>query len=298
VNSHHRDRRRALATRMAGIATACLLLAGCSGALFGALNVGAAAHDAPAESSVRFDPAHGLSLDVYRPATPRDGAPLVVFFYGGSWQNGSRARYAFAGRALAARGVVAVVPDYRLYPDVRFAAFMNDAARAVAWAHANARALGADPARVFVMGHSAGAQIAALLATDARYLAAEGLAPADLAGVIGVSGPYDVRPDGYPELEDLFGPRDAWPLARPVNFVDPTDPPFLLLHGEADGTVWPSQSRRMAERLREAGVAVRLREYPGVGHVRPLLALRFPRLAPVLADTLAFIDDPRLTPPP
>jgi acetyl esterase/lipase len=290
MKMHHRDRGRALATRLAAMAAACVLLSGCSGALFGALNVGSRPDDAPTEPSVLFDPAHGLSLDVHRPASADGSAALVVFFYGGSWQNGSRARYAFAGRALAARGVVAVVPDYRLYPAVRFPEFMHDAARAVAWAHANARALGADPARVHVMGHSAGAQIAALLATDPRYLAAEGLAPSDLAGVIGISGPYDVRPEGYPDLEDLFGPPESWPQARPVNFVDAGDPPFLLLHGGDDGTVWPIHSERMAATLREAGIPVRLHLYPGMGHIRPLLALRYPRLAPVLADTLDFID--------
>jgi acetyl esterase/lipase len=278
-----------MATRSAGAVAACLLLASCSGALFGALNVGAGADDAPADQSVLFDPAHGLSLDVHRPVATQDAAPLVVFFYGGSWQNGSRARYAFAGRALAARGVVAVVPDYRLYPVAGFPDFMHDAARAVAWAHANARALGADPARIFLMGHSAGAQIAALLATDPRYLQAHGLAPSSLAGVIGVSGPYDVRPEGYPELEALFGPREEWPQARPVNFVDRSDPPFLLLHGADDGTVWPSHSELMAQRLREAGVPVRVVLYPGAGHVRPLLAMRFPRLEPVMDDTMAFI---------
>jgi acetyl esterase/lipase len=286
--AHHRNALARVATR-ALPALASLLLAGCAGTLFAVVNAGAPRDGVAPGPTVAFAPDRGLSLDVYRPHRADGSAPMVVFFYGGSWQNGRRGRYAFAGRALAARGLVAVVPDYRLYPAVRFPAFMEDAADTVAWARANAAALGADPSRLYVMGHSAGAQIAALLATDERWLARAGLPAGALAGAIALSGPHDVQPEGYPDLEDLFGPPDRWPQARPVNFVDGGEPPFLLLHGADDDTVWPSQSEALARRLRAAGVPVDLRLYPGVGHVRPLLALRWPRLAPVLDDTLAFI---------
>lgn len=294
--SHHRNAGLRVATRLLALLVA-LGTGGCAGTLFGAVNAGAPSDGLAPERDVAFAPDRGLSLDVYRPRPAPGSAPLVVFFYGGSWQNGSRGRYAFAGRALAARGAVAVVPDYRLYPAVRFPAFMEDAADAVGWARAHAARLGADPRRVFVMGHSAGAQIAALLATDPRWLARVGLAPADLAGAIALSGPHDVRPEGYPDLEDLFGPRDTWPQARPVNYADAADPPFLVVHGAADGTVWPAHSEELARRLRGAGVPVRLRLYPGVGHVRPLLAMRWPRLAPVLDDTFGFIAAPRADDP-
>jgi acetyl esterase/lipase len=293
---HHRNACRRVATR-ALVLIVALLGSGCTGTLFGAVNAGAPARGLEIERGVAFAADRGLALDVYRPATATGAAPLVVFFYGGSWQNGSRARYAFAGRALAARGAVAVVPDYRLYPAVRFPAFMRDAADALAWSRANAARLGADPGRIFVMGHSAGAQMAALLATDPQWLAGVGLAPSDLAGVIALSGPHDVRPEGYPDLEDLFGPPETWPQARPVNFVGARDPPFLLIHGADDDTVWPAQSEELARRLRAAGVPVRLRLYAGMGHVRPLLALRWPRLAPVLDDTIDFIAAPRIGDP-
>jgi acetyl esterase/lipase len=290
--AHHRNAAARVATRVLP-ALATLLLAGCAGTLFGALNAGAPRHGIAPGPSVEFAPDRGLALDVYRPQRSDGGAPIVVFYFGGSWQDGNRARYAFAGRALAARGMVAVLPDYRLYPAVRFPAFMEDAADAVAWTHANARRLGADPARLYVMGHSAGAQIAALLATDERWLARAGLPAGVLAGAIAVSGPHDLRPEGYPDLEDLFGPRAQWPQARPVEFVDGREPPFLLVHGTDDDTVWPTHSEELARRLRAVGVPVRLRLYDGMGHVRPLLALRWPRLAPVLDDTAGFVGTRR-----
>jgi acetyl esterase/lipase len=289
--SHHRNALPAMATRGLAVLATCLMMAGCSSALFGALNVTQDGDGIEPVRSVVYDHGHGLALDVYRPQAAADGAPMVVYFFGGSWQNGTRERYAFVGKALAERGVVAVLPDYRLYPEVKFPAFMEDAAKAVAWARASARELGADPQRIFLMGHSAGAHIVGLLAADAQYLAAVGMQPSDLAGVIGLAGPYDVRPEGYPDLEDLFGPRERWPLARAVEFIDGNEPPFLLLHGSADGTVWAKHSELMAQRLQAAGVEADLELYPDVGHVRILMALRFPGLAPVLDDIMEFIGE-------
>ncbi len=128
-----------------------------------------------------FDRGHGLALDVYAPAHASH-APIVVFFYGGTWVRGERAWYRFVGTALAAHGVVTVIPDYRKYPQVMLEGFMQDAASAVAWAHEHAVEIGGSPDDIFVMGHSAGGQIAALLATDPQWLAAHDLKPADLAG--------------------------------------------------------------------------------------------------------------------
>ncbi len=292
--SHHRNAVPAMATRGFALLAACMMMAGCSSALFGVLNVTDGADRVEPVRSVVYDSRHGLELDVYRPQTAAGGAPMVVYFFGGSWQNGSRKRYAFAGKALAERGVVAVLPDYRLYPEVKFPAFMDDAAKAVAWARANARELGADPQRIFLMGHSAGAHIVGLLAADAQYLAAVDVQPADLAGVIGLAGPYDVRPEGYPDLEALFGPRERWPLARAVEFIDGSEPPFLLLHGRSDNTVWAKHSELMAQRLQAAGVEAQLELYPEVGHVGILMALRFPDLAPVLDDSMQFIGERRV----
>lgn len=231
-------------------------------------------------------------LDVYSPTTAM--APLhaiVVFFYGGNWDSGDRAMYRFVGANLAAQGVVVVIPDYRLYPEVKFPGFMQDAARAVAWAHDHAVKIGGDPSRLFVMGHSAGAQIATLLALDGEYLRAVGREPRDIAGVIGLAGPYDFLPLHDPTLKAIFGPPAAWPRSQPIRFVRPGAPPMLLLAGNDDDTVDPGNSRRLAAALRQAGDTVQLIIYPSIGHKELIGALARPLtfLAPVRHDVLAFI---------
>jgi len=267
-----------------------LALAGCESAFFGALNLGHQPEAVEIESGVDFESGHGLALDVYRPAGAR-GAPIVVFFHGGRWQGGNRTEYAFVGEALAARGVVGVVPDYREYPGVRFPAFVEDAARAVAWAHAHAVSIGGDPQRVHVAGHSAGAQIAALVAADARYLATVGLQPRDLAGAIAIAGPHDFLPITDADLADIFGPPERYPESQPVRFVDGDEPPFLLLHGLDDRLVEPRDSEVLGRLLREAGVPCELALYPDVGHLRILAALhlKLRRLAPTLDDVVRYV---------
>jgi acetyl esterase/lipase len=269
-----------------------LVLAGCQSALYSGINLLADDTGVVEHRDIVFDPVHQLALDVYRPERPRAGAPVVVFFYGGSWRNGERGWNAFVGRALARNGVIAVIPDYRKAPQVRFPAFVEDGARAVAWTRTHAGRYGADPARLHLMGHSAGAHIAAMLGADGRFLDAVGLAPADLDGVVGLAGPYDFLPIGSRRLAEVFGPVEDHPASQPVNFVDGDEPPFLLLQGLDDRVVIPRNARRLSARLAEHGVAVERHEYPGVGHPGILLALARPARsqAPVLADVLAFLE--------
>lgn len=231
-------------------------------------------------------------LDVYAPRRA-DGAPLAIFFYGGAWRIGDRAHYGFVGRRLARAGFVAVVPDYRLYPAARFPAFVEDAAAAVAWTRKQGRALGGDAGRLYLVGVSAGAHIAALLAVDPRYLAAHGLVSRDLAGVIGLAGPYALETETSARYAPVFA--GAGEAARPASLVRRAPPPLLLLHGTADTMVAPSHSHRLADAARRAGGRVVLREYEGVGHIGLLLALsaRFRDRAPVLDDIAAFVADRR-----
>ena len=267
-------------------AVATLIATGCQGAYFATINAGVRDGDV---RSFEYDAGHDLALDLYRPVAARP-APVVVFLYGGSWRNGERNYYRFVGTALARRGVLVIIPDYRKAPAAPFPAFMDDAARAVAWARAHAAEHGGDPARIHVMGHSAGAHIAALLATDDQYLRRVGMAPRDLAGVVGLAGPYDFLPITDPKIKDVFGAEADWPRSQPVNFVDGDEPPFLLLHGGADRTVWPRNSENLAAKLRATGEPVTLTIVPGVSHVGLVNGFLSPRFSPVLADSLQFIE--------
>jgi acetyl esterase/lipase len=231
------------------------------------------------------------TLDIYAPRASAAPAPVVVFFYGGGWVSGSKNMYRFVGATLAARGVMTVIPDYRLYPQVRFPAFMQDAAAAVAWTRANAARFGADPNRLFLMGHSAGGQIAALLALDGSYLRADGMSPGEVCGVIGLAGPYDFLPLDTDTLKAIFGPEAERPRSQPINYVSPQAPPMLLLAGQDDDTVDPGNTMRLAARLRNAGRPVDDMLYPGVGHKTLIASFSGPLtfLAPAREATLRFI---------
>ena len=270
-----------------------ILLGGCHGRWFANVDAAGARNRVRHFSNIEFDPRRELSLDLYAPINAHD-APVVVFFYGGSWLGGERDWFRFVGDALAAHGVITVIPDYRKLPDVDLGGFMRDAARAVAWTHEHVADHGGDPQRLFVMGHSSGGHIAALLATDPRWLAAQGLMPRTLAGCIGLAGIYAFLPadEDDEEMLDVFGNApDQWHQAAPVAFVHGAEPPMLLLSGDDDDEVDPENSRRLAAALQAHGEAVTLHIYPKIGHSALLLALAHPRdpRAPVLRDILAFI---------
>jgi len=232
------------------------------------------------------------TLDVYAPREAAGPTPVVVFFYGGNWDSGAKAMYRFVGAALAARGVLTVIPDYRLYPQVRFPDFIRDAAGAIAWTRANAAQFGGDPHRLFLMGHSAGAQIATLVALDFTYLRSVGLSPRDVCGVIGLAGPYDFLPLHDAELQVIFGPESERQRSQPINYVSPQAPPMLLLAGRDDDIVDPGNTLRLAARLRAMDASVQNELYPGVGHKALIAAFARPLgfLAPVREATVRFVE--------
>lgn len=266
-----------------------LLLPACSPATL--LNATVPSHGVSVTQDVAYADGPRRRLDIYRP--PRGGGrvPLVVFLYGGSWRSGSKATYSFVALPLAARGAVVVVPDYRLYPEVAFPAFLDDNARAVAWAVAHAPELGADPSRVFLVGHSAGAYNAAMLGLDPRLLAEAGYDRRRLAGVVGLAGPYDFLPITGDDIKPVFAPVGDGPLSQPVSYVDGLNPPMLLLAGDADTTVNPRNTLSLSEKIRAAGGRVEARIFPGVGHIGIVTAFAplFRSRAPVLDDVWAFI---------
>ena len=227
-------------------------------------------------------------LDLYAPRE-QSGAklPVIVFFYGGSWSSGIKEGYGFAGRALAAQGFLVAIPDYRLVPEVRFPAFVEDGAAAVKWVRANAARFGGDPERIVLAGHSAGAYNAAMLSFDPRWLGEDRVA---VRGFVGLAGPYDFLPLDGPITRAAFGGAPDLAATQPARFASPDAPPALLLTAAGDRLVHPRSSRLLAEALRRHNVAARIRSYPGVGHVGILTALAKPlrRKAPVLADIAGF----------
>ncbi len=240
-------------------------------------------------TDLAYGPDARQRLDVYAPqgkcTAPR---PVVAFFYGGSWNSGTRRGYAFVGRALAARGFVTVVPDYRLVPEVRYPAFVEDGATAVRWAAEHAGAYCGDGRSIVLMGHSAGAYIAAMLAVDPRWLKD---ARSAVKGLVGLAGPYDFAPFDVEASRAAFGQAPNPADTQPVTFAGAGDPPALLLYGTADTVVLPRNSEALAARLRAGGAAADTRAYPKLGHVGIVLALARPfrGRAPVLDDISTFV---------
>ncbi len=243
------------------------------------------------ETRIHEDIAYGdhprQSLNVY---VPGDGAAnarkVVVFFYGGRWQSGSKTDYLFVGDALTDAGLVAVIPDHRLYPEVRFPAFVDDAADAVRWVRANIADYGGDPDAIYLAGHSSGAHLATLIGLDESRLD-----PTGIRGVIGISGPYDFLPFYNEELADTFAGADNELDTQPIHYVDGDEPPLLLITGEDDHTVDPGNTRRLAARIRERGGDVSTRFYPDTGHYMIIAAIARPlhAFAPTLDDLLEFV---------
>lgn len=224
-------------------------------------------------------------LDLYLPDGPdADAAPLVVFFYGGGWTSGSKDDYRFVGQALTARGYMVAIPDYRLHPQVRYPAFLEDAAAAVARLHRDR----SEP--LYLLGHSAGAYIAAMLAVDRRWLAGAGTDPCVVAAMAGLAGPYDFLPLSSANLVSIFGAAPERRRTQPVSHVDGGEPPLLLVTGTADTTVLPRNSDRLAERITQAGGVAERRRYDRIGHVALAASLASPLqwLSPAMDDVTGF----------
>ncbi|MES2259006.1 MAG: alpha/beta hydrolase [Pseudomonadota bacterium] len=279
-------------TRIALALIALLLLA--AGALTACspltvINALSPAGDTHATRAVSYGPGQRNRLDIYLPKRIDGSAPVLVFYYGGNWVSGERADYAFVGRALAARGIIVVIPDYRLYPEVSYPTLLDDPALALAWTVREIARFGGDTKRLFAMGHSAGGYNAAMLALDARRLAGFGLTPAVLRGWIGLAGPYDFLPVENPTARPVFHFPDTPPDSQPINHVSASAPPALLIAPVRDSLVNPQRNTGgLARKLREHGVAVSEHYYDGVSHTTLIAAFSPPlrQLAPVL-DTVA-----------
>jgi acetyl esterase/lipase len=229
-------------------------------------------------------------LDLYVPRNLKAPAPVLLFFPGGGWTGGRLGKYWALGQVFAAAGIVTVVASYRLYPQVKYPAFVEDAAAALAWLREHASVYGGDPARLFISGHSAGAYNAVMLASEPNFLERRGGRLDWIQGVIGIAGPYDFLPLQEAHYIDMFHGRDNQD-AMPVHHVTGPRPPMLLVTGTHDHTVSPFNTARMAARLRALDSPVREIHYRGAGHVGILLSLLpgLRRRAPLRRDMLDFI---------
>lgn len=243
-------------------------------------------------SSLAYGDDPRQKLDIYRPVTALPDAPVVVFFYGGSWNSGSKDDYGFVGEALASRGVVVVIADYRLYPQVRYPRFLQDGAQAVAWAYQHSAEYGGDPRKLYVMGHSSGAYNAAMLALDPQWLAGVGLSPSVFKGWIGLAGPYDFLPIENRDVRPVFFYPDSPPDSQPINHVSQSAPPSLLIASVDDNLVNPKRNTGgLAKKLRAAGVPVEESYFTKTSHATLVASMSRPLrwLAPVLDRVTAFI---------
>ena len=236
-------------------------------------------------------PLQKLSLHIPPSATESTPAPVLVFFHGGRWSDGYKEQYKFVSDAFVQEGYIVALADYRKYPDVKFPAFVEDAAAALAWVHNNIGEYHGDTARLYLAGHSSGAHMAALVATDPQYLGAHDLNRDIIAGFAGLSGPYAFVPE-EPDLKDMFGPPERYPLMRAPNYVDGGQPPMLLLHGLDDETVVLKNAEKLRDAIEGEGGQVTLKTYEGIDHIETVGSLMWfwSYKAPVKEDMLEFFQ--------
>ena len=255
------------------------------------LNVTAPCWGYRIERALAYGPEPRHRMDLYHPKLKSESAPVVLFFYGGAFISGHRREYRFVGEALASQGIVVGIADYGLYPKHRFPDFVEDGAKAFAFLHTCLPNCGGDPKRLFVAGHSAGAYIAVMLASNPRYLSEAGADISSLTGVIGIAGAYDFLPITNPTRIEIFGGSDRVET-QPIHFIDGKRPPMLLLTGDRDVNVSPRNTHNMAARLRRHGSEVDEIVYPRIDHFRIILALAplFRWIVPIRADILRFVS--------
>ena len=267
-----------------------LFAAGCTSLSFLIANTATLTGRYDRSTNHSYGPESRQKLDVYSPEDAKD-RPVVVFFYGGSWTDGSRGLYRFVGAALAERGIVTVLPDYRLYPQVKFPLFIDDGALAIAWVQEHAREFGGDPQRIVLMGHSAGGHEAAFLAYDRQLLQKAGARPEWIVGLVGLSGPYALAPDTE-ILNTIFASPYTEAEWQPVRFVTSQSPPTLLVHGTADDVVSIKHAEKLRDVLQANHVRVETQFYAGKSHADTVAGFSMPARGrtPVLDQSVRFIE--------
>lgn len=275
--------------KIAGLGVLLNTLAAC--APVDLLNVVVPTRDLTITRDIPYGDTARQKLDIYVPKDAAPNAPVIVFFYGGAWQDGDKKDYLFVAQALTSTGAIVVVPNYRVYPEVTFPGFLDDGAAAAAWTLHNIAEYGGNPGGVYLAGHSAGAYIAVMVALDGEYFQRAGIPNAKLAGCIGISGPYDFLPITREDVKPIMEVVPDMSVTQPITYARGDAPPLLLLTGDADTTVGAYNTRHLASRTKLLGGRVEDRYYPGVQHIGSVLALSsfFRGRAPVLADIRDFV---------
>ncbi len=255
----------------------CMLLNGCTSTELFLVNSLARLGDYTVIEELAYNDHEINRLNLYLPANPKQNSGTVVFFYGGCWGGCltlDKQNYQFVAQALTAKGYRVIIPDYRHHPEVKFDAMMQDIAQSVIWTHEHIAEYGGDPQRIFLMGHSAGAHMAALLTLNEQYLPAD--VHISIKGFIGLAGPYDFLPFTEAYQPIIFGPPERYAASQPINYVNGNEAPLLLLFGRNDRTVKPSNVASLKARVQNAGGCVETHEYHDLDHVELLSALTVP----------------------
>lgn len=276
------------------VALSSLLLVACTKVGLSVANLPNTFSDTNTTKDIAYGAEPWQKLDIYVPPhssgqySSGQSLPVVVFFYGGSWKDGSKDMYPFVGEAFAKKGYITVIADYSKYPQVKFPTFVEDGAKAVAWTYRNIAQYQGDPERLFIAGHSAGAHIGVMVTADKHYLQAEGLTPSVINAFAGLAGPYDFVP--YEEdYMDMFGPPENYPNMQVTTFIDGKEPPMLLLWGADDTIVGKSNMDKLIAKINIEQGAVESKVYQGVGHADMVSSLIWflKSKAPILDD----VDD-------
>jgi len=273
---------------------AALFLSACTQLSLFAVNVPVLIPKEQIHSDVIFDKKLNLKLDVYQPSSEKYTKPFktIVFFYGGSWKSGAKEDYKFLAGEMIQNGYLVVIADYRKYPDVKFPDFVKDSANAVAWVAKNAQKYGGQNDEIIVMGHSAGAHTATLLAADRTYLKNAGVDPKIIKATIGLSGPYSFTPKAE-DLKEIFGPPEKYPLMRVPNYIDGNEPPMLLLHGKKDKIVGAFNLERLKKAIIDKEGQVQTKYYNKLDHVGTVAAFSWVRRnkSTIVDDIYSYLKD-------
>jgi dipeptidyl aminopeptidase/acylaminoacyl peptidase len=217
--------------------------------------------------------------------------PVVMFLYGGGWQSGQKEQYRFVADCLTQAGFAVIIPDYRLYPQVRFPTFVEDVAQATHWLGDHWRQGPSAAPRFHVMGHSAGAHIGALMTVNPSYLAPYGLEKA-IASFTGLAGPYHFTPE-EPVYKAIFGPPEHYPAMQVGQFIDGSEPPLFLLHGLKDERVGLFNLERVLDAALAHEGTIKVKTYESLDHKTLLGAFSpiIPFGEDVVDDVLAFLNE-------